>query len=56
VIGALLIATAVIARNYDNAAILLRPGRIIAPYAISLVSSLWIYGYSTGPIVCIRLK
>jgi len=36
VIGGLLIATTVIARNYDNTAILLHPGRIIAPYAFSL--------------------
>ena len=42
-VGALLIGVAVVARNYDQASLVHSPERIVAPYAISLMSSALIF-------------
>lgn len=42
-VGIVFIATAVVARNYDHAAIHLSPKRMAMPYVMALVSSCWIF-------------
>ncbi len=44
-VGALLVGTAVISRNYDNAAILYEPRRIVMPFVFSVVSSLFLFAF-----------